>query len=152
RLEGMKRAMVERERELGRLRAQEIELTRRKEYGDARAPALEWKILAALATVACAGLVAAYALSLAPRAEAQLADARAVSNASAGTLRDAQARLDGLAQRVEVLTVQLQASEERAQRLDGELRLAKDELDRKHGGAAPRAPRVAAPAPPPRDG
>ncbi len=149
RLEGQKRAFVERERlaaeqrardgEVARLHTHELELTRlRTQGGGAR---IAWSVAVASLVCLVAGAIA-YAAVLRPDADRQLAQARADVVRSGELVKEAERQVSDLGKRVDGLAGQLQASEEHARDLERQLDDAKKKVgDRRAGVAPPPTPR-----------
>jgi hypothetical protein len=137
RLEGMQRAIVERERvavqeaahaaEMDRLRKHELELVRlRGERGTSVLGArTAWSVAAALA-VALGACMVTYFAQMKPEADRHLADARLEASAQSDAIGKAQRQLDELGQRVQTLDGKLHDADARAQDLERQLKDARD--------------------------
>jgi len=145
RLDGMKRAVVERERiaaeqaaresEVARLRAHELELARLRREGGGTSKAA-WSVAAASVLALVLGVVA-YAAVLRPDADRQLAAARAEAAAQGDLVGQTQRQLAELGTRVDGLGAQLKTEVERAHDLEEQLADAQRKLGDRRVGATP---------------
>ncbi len=154
--EGMKRALVERERvaaeqagreaEVTRLRAHELELARMRREGSGSAK-VAWSI-AAVSVLALVGSTIAYAAVLRPDADRRLTAARADAAVQAELVARTEREFRQLAVRVDALGAQLQSEGARARDLERELADAHKKLTERLGAATPApSPHHVAPIP-----
>jgi colicin import membrane protein len=157
RLDGMKRAIVERERvaaeqaareaEVARLRAHELELARLRREGGSTSKAA-WSVAAASVVALTLGVIA-YAAVLRPDADRRLAAARADAAAQGEIVGQTQKQLAELGKRVEALGAQLRTEGDRAHDLELQLADAQRKLaDRRVGGPSSQPLHPVAPVPP----
>jgi hypothetical protein len=148
RLDGMKRALVERERvvaeqavreaEVARLRSHELELARMRREGSGSAK-VAWSVAAASVLALATGVVA-YAAMLRPDMDRRLAAAHAEATAQSDAMDKSQKQLAELGTRVSGLAVQLQTESARATSLERQLDEAQKKLADHRGVAPPPAP------------
>ncbi len=147
RLEGIRRAVLLRERlvaeqgardaEVLRLRQHELELVRLKQNGTRRMALCAGWAVAAMCFVSLVACVAIYTTHLKPAAERRLAQASAESALGNESIENAQRHLDQLRQRVGGLSQQLKTAEERATILEKQLRDLRAEHSRRNGTHPP---------------